>query len=120
MAPSNVASHISTAPSIIRLAASSTVSPSGDVSPDASHVLFMCLPAGSEQSKCGRVGSGRRGRGGVLNVSSQAFTLRSPGGRSGKTSAIDVGQTQVIPGTIMENRDGGGPLRSARCGQFTA
>lgn len=46
MAPSSAASHISTAPSMTRFEASSTVSPSGEVSPDASHVLFMCLPRG--------------------------------------------------------------------------
>lgn len=44
MASSSAASHISTAPSTTRFVTSSTVSPSGDVKPDASHVLFVSLP----------------------------------------------------------------------------
>lgn len=44
MAPSRAANHISTAPSTTKLLASSTVSPSGDVRPEASQVLFMCFP----------------------------------------------------------------------------
>lgn len=44
MATSSAANHISTAPSMTRFVTSSTVSPSGDVKPDASHVLFVSLP----------------------------------------------------------------------------